>query len=205
MTHSMQIEAAQCALSVIETQNPTQHPETKRTMEKTRSVPRVINPLTAIRRKCLDCCNNQWKEVELCTVPHCEIFPYRLGKKPGFAEYLGRNGEPLTVIPSTIKAIRAKCLECAGSTAVVKDCPIPDCPLYVFRMGTNPNITPETRAKRREANQRLTAEGKNAILARPLAAPLASKSFESENPTQDKGAAFSNAQNACFAEVNPCA
>jgi len=39
-----------------------------------------------------------------------------------------------------VKAIRAKCLDCsAGSFHEVKECVIPDCPLYPFRLGKNPN------------------------------------------------------------------
>lgn len=40
-----------------------------------------------------------------------------------------------------IKAIRAKCLECSGSNnAEVRNCVIPSCPLYPYRMGKNPYI-----------------------------------------------------------------
>lgn len=40
-----------------------------------------------------------------------------------------------------IKAIRAKCLECScGNNAEVRECVIPDCPLYPYRMGKNPYI-----------------------------------------------------------------
>jgi len=39
-----------------------------------------------------------------------------------------------------VKAIRAKCLECSGgSYRDVRECLIPECPLYPFRMGKNPN------------------------------------------------------------------
>ena len=39
-----------------------------------------------------------------------------------------------------IKAIRAKCLDCTcGSPQEVRLCPTPDCPLYPYRMGHNPN------------------------------------------------------------------
>ena len=39
-----------------------------------------------------------------------------------------------------IKAIRAKCLECSnGQLSEIRECVIPDCPLYPFRMGKNPN------------------------------------------------------------------
>ncbi len=38
------------------------------------------------------------------------------------------------------KAIRANCLACSnGQPKEVKLCVIPDCPLYSYRFGTNPN------------------------------------------------------------------
>ena len=47
-----------------------------------------------------------------------------------------------------IKAIRAKCLECScGNNAEVRECVIPDCPLYPYRMGKNPYIKPSEERK----------------------------------------------------------
>jgi hypothetical protein len=38
-----------------------------------------------------------------------------------------------------IKAIRAKCLDCmGGSSKEVKLCNIPECSLYLYRLGKNP-------------------------------------------------------------------
>ena len=38
-----------------------------------------------------------------------------------------------------LKAIRAKCLDCSGrSRAEVRECVIPGCPLYLYRLGKNP-------------------------------------------------------------------
>ena len=38
-----------------------------------------------------------------------------------------------------VKAIRTKCLECSGgSPKEVRECVIPDCALYPYRLGTNP-------------------------------------------------------------------
>lgn len=38
-----------------------------------------------------------------------------------------------------LKAIRKKCLECSsGSTQEIKNCLIPECPLYSYRLGKNP-------------------------------------------------------------------
>ena len=44
--------------------------------ERTREV--RLSPMKAIRFKCLDCTNWQPKEVKLCKVPDCPLFPYRL-------------------------------------------------------------------------------------------------------------------------------
>lgn len=34
----------------------------------------------AVRSKCIDCSGNQPKEVKLCTVTSCDLWPYRMGK-----------------------------------------------------------------------------------------------------------------------------
>ena len=43
-----------------------------------------------------------------------------------------------SLILTPIKAIRKNCLECAETAKEVKACPIKDCPLYKYRLGTNP-------------------------------------------------------------------
>ena len=68
------------------------------------------------------------------------------------------------MITSPLKAIRAKCLDCAYSIAEIKHCHCTDCSLYPFRFGKNPytkrTMTEEQRAaaverlaKAREAKQ----------------------------------------------------
>lgn len=37
-----------------------------------------------------------------------------------------------------LKAIRAKCLDCEEGPGGVKNCVIPDCPLFGYRFGKNP-------------------------------------------------------------------
>ena len=34
----------------------------------------------AIRTKCMDCTNDQPKEIRLCTVHDCALYPYRMGR-----------------------------------------------------------------------------------------------------------------------------
>ena len=40
------------------------------------------SPLKAIRAKCLDCSCWQVKEVRLCPVTKCALYPFRFGKNP---------------------------------------------------------------------------------------------------------------------------
>jgi hypothetical protein len=39
-------------------------------------------PIKSIRKKCLDCCCGQVKEVRLCPVVSCACYPYRFGHRP---------------------------------------------------------------------------------------------------------------------------
>lgn len=41
-----------------------------------------MTPIKAIRAKCLDCCCGQAKEVRLCPIEKCPLYPYRFGKRP---------------------------------------------------------------------------------------------------------------------------
>ncbi len=43
---------------------------------------KVLTPLKAIRAKCLDCSNGQTKEVKMCPIKDCPLYPYRMGRKP---------------------------------------------------------------------------------------------------------------------------
>jgi hypothetical protein len=59
-----------------------------------------------------------------------------------------------------VQAIKAKCRDCYGTTIYdVRTCSglkLMDgpCSLHQFRMGTNPNVSAETRARQREAMER---------------------------------------------------
>ena len=41
-----------------------------------------MNPLRAIREKCLDCSCQQPIEVKECTVKTCALYPFRMGVNP---------------------------------------------------------------------------------------------------------------------------
>lgn len=41
-----------------------------------------LTPMKAIRKKCLECCCGQIKEVRDCEIKKCALHPYRSGHKP---------------------------------------------------------------------------------------------------------------------------
>ena len=43
---------------------------------------KITNPLLAIRKRCLDCCCYQEKEVRLCPAKDCPLYDFRFGKNP---------------------------------------------------------------------------------------------------------------------------
>ena len=59
-----------------------------------------LTPIKSIRKKCLDCCCGSRKEVRLCTIVDCALYPYRFGKRPTQAivdtinDYYEKNSEP---------------------------------------------------------------------------------------------------------------
>ncbi len=41
-----------------------------------------LTGMSAIREKCLECSNWQFKEVEHCPIKDCSLYPFRFGKYP---------------------------------------------------------------------------------------------------------------------------
>jgi hypothetical protein len=57
-----------------------------------------------------------------------------------------------TVSLTPIRAIKLHCIECMGFQArEVEHCTAPLCPLYPFRMGTNPSLKGSTRGASRNS------------------------------------------------------
>ncbi len=48
-------------------------------------------PLQSIRAKCLECSAGSAKEVRVCSITDCPLYPYRFGKRPETARKLGKN------------------------------------------------------------------------------------------------------------------
>ncbi len=90
---------------------------------------KIPSPLRAIRQYCVhDCCCGQANEVRLCSAVDCPLYAWRFGRKP-------EKGL------STLKAIRARCIDCsARNLKDVRVCHNQTCVLYPCRMGHNPNL-----------------------------------------------------------------
>ena len=43
---------------------------------------KTMTPMKAIRLKCVDCCCHQLKEIRLCRIKDCSLWPYRMGHRP---------------------------------------------------------------------------------------------------------------------------
>ena len=43
---------------------------------------KVLTPIKAIRAYCVECSGGMTKEVKLCPVENCPLYPYRMGKRP---------------------------------------------------------------------------------------------------------------------------
>lgn len=50
-------------------------------------------PLGGIRIKCLDCSSESYKEVELCPIQDCGLYPFRFGAMPKTVERRLREGK----------------------------------------------------------------------------------------------------------------
>ena len=51
---------------------------------------KILTPIKAIRAKCLDCSNNQYKEVRLCPIKKCALYPTVWVKDLRMNKYISR-------------------------------------------------------------------------------------------------------------------
>ena len=123
---------------------------TTRTPDETRAPP----TLKAVRRHCLWCCNGSTNEVALCPARRCPLWAMRMGKRPDPADYIDDQTKlyplemPMTLGEfaakgmSTLQAIRRRCIDCSGGSAIeAGTCSVRICDLHPFRFGRNPNRT----------------------------------------------------------------
>lgn len=52
---------------------------------------KVLTPIKAIRAYCIECSGGMTKEVKLCPVEKCPLYPYRMGKRPTADTDIGNN------------------------------------------------------------------------------------------------------------------
>ena len=94
---------------------------------------------------------------------HLELDPVEgelVGKNP---QHLSVSElEAMGVVQSPIlSVVRQKCLDCCvGKPAEVRRCVFVECPLWAYRMGTNPFRAPKTEAQREAARGRLKGKPK---------------------------------------------
>lgn len=43
---------------------------------------KVLTPIKSIRAYCVNCSGGSTKEVKFCPIKTCELYPYRMGKRP---------------------------------------------------------------------------------------------------------------------------
>jgi hypothetical protein len=105
-----------------------------------------LTPLQTIWKYCLWCCIGQPSEVRMCPSESCPLHPYRNGLMPAIKG------------PSSLKAIRSRCLECVGgSVKDVAECQTA-CILNPFRLGHNPNYGEVKRSRAKLQMQALTKQ-----------------------------------------------
>jgi len=66
-----------------------------------------MNPIKAIRLKCLDCSGDSPKEVTECTLEKCPLHPFRAGKNP-FRKKRTLSPERKEALAATLAAAREK-------------------------------------------------------------------------------------------------
>ena len=59
-------------------------------------------PIKAMRKKCIDCTAGSYKEIRLCMIVECAIYPYRFGRRPS------------KVVVDTLKRFHAENVEPTG-------------------------------------------------------------------------------------------
>lgn len=89
-----------------------------------------MTPIKVIRKYCLFCTNNQYKEIDLCPDKKCALWKYRYGYRKKEYKYK----------QTPCRAIQKKCQDCTGSKKT-RDCEFTKCALYSHRQAKNPNCS----------------------------------------------------------------
>jgi len=82
-TVTMQADGLPGRMSTWRPDAPVRHLRSgERTVPMT--TPKPLTPIKAIRANCLECCCGSRKEVKMCHIINCPLWPYRLGHRPVF-------------------------------------------------------------------------------------------------------------------------
>jgi hypothetical protein len=138
-----------------------------------------VNPLRALRRHCLWCCNGSENEVRLCPAKGCSLWTFRFSHRPteeGKAAAANVELYPLERRTSgaefhqkagtALKAIRLRCVDCSGGSQVAANaCTDSVCDLHLLRKGRNPNfkISEERRQKLAASLSTVRAQKANGV------------------------------------------
>ncbi len=87
----------------------------------------ALTPGETIRKRCVNCCGNNYANVRSCDAKSkCPFHKYRLG-----------TGRP------SVKVLRKFCLLCMCEVSkAVQDCLQTNCEMFEYRFGTSPNKQP---------------------------------------------------------------
>jgi hypothetical protein len=55
-----------------------------------------LTPMKAIRAKCIDCSAGSYREVKLCPIEDCSLYPYRMGHRPTKSQKDATRGHSFT-------------------------------------------------------------------------------------------------------------
>ena len=66
---------------------------------------KVLTPLKAIRKKCLECAGNSPKEVRLCQTQECPLYVYRLGKNFRRAGIGGKTSHSTSKVSTQVRVL----------------------------------------------------------------------------------------------------
>lgn len=122
------------------------------------STTKARTALKAIRAFCMQCMGGSPAGIDECGDSACPFHSYRSGK----ALPAGKHKPTGTIKTYCREYCQAgegldEVKECAGNKPVHGADP---CPVFPFRLGRNPNITSETRAKCRERAMKMSATGR---------------------------------------------
>lgn len=96
-------------------------------MNKKKSHRLFKTPVKTIQLTCRWCSTWQYKELKMCPVLDCSIWPYRHGKRPKLNRI------------TPVGAIRNRCLDCGEGYGDIRNCVVIWCPLWCYRLGHRPD------------------------------------------------------------------